>query len=99
VLTNMALDVVVGATQASNRVTFTGFTPSGLAFGIFREGFAEVADLRRGFNWQGEVMIGGGGIDERILSMSCVYSAGVAANSFTIGIFGYVIPRGNIAPF
>ncbi len=99
VVTNMTVDMDPGAAQSVIRVVFSGVTPGGLVFQIAQVGLVAVADLRTGFDWQGEVAIGGGGIDNTILIADTVYSAGVAANATVLSVFGYVIPRGNIAPF
>ena len=99
ILTNVSIDLDPGATQAVVRCVISGRTPGGVTFAIAQTGFVAVADLRTGFNWAGEVMIGGSGVDNAIVIVDAVYDAGVAANIITINVFGYVVPRGNIAPF
>jgi len=99
VLTNVAVVAAPGLTQAPLRIVVEGRTPSGVQFGITRQSVAAVADLRHDLNWSGEVMIGGGGTDTNIIICDTTFDAGVASNSMVISAFGYVIPRGNIAPF
>jgi len=99
VLTNVTVDLNPGATQAITRVVISARTPALFVYAIAQIGFDAVADLRTGFNWQGEVAIGGPGVDIRSIIVDCVFDAGVNTNGVTANAFGYVIPRGNIAPF
>jgi len=99
VLTNVQMDLTPGATQSAIRALLSGITPGGLAFNIVQESFLVDADERRQLNWQGEVMIGGSGVENTILTAIGQFSAGVASNALGVAVFGYVIPRGNIAPF
>jgi len=99
ILQNLSVDMSPGATQAFVRVVFSGRTPAGAIFTIAQRGFTAVADLRSGFDWSGEVAIGGGGVTFASILIDVVFDAGVASNAITSNAFGYVIPRGNIAPF
>ena len=99
VVTNVSCEVNPGATQAITRIVISGQTPGGLVFQIAQVGFTAVADFRTGFDWQGEVAIGGAGVDGNVIIVDSVWDAGVNANSLIASVFGYVIPRGNIAPF
>jgi len=97
ILTNLSIDLAPGAAQSVIRTVLSGQTPGGLIWTIAQLGFVAVADFRQGFNWQGEIAIGGG-TGAALLSDS-VFSAGVAANAVTLNAFGYVIPKANVAPF
>jgi len=99
VLTNVSVDLNPGATQAVERVVISAITPGGLTFAIAQVGFVAVADLRTGFDWQGEVAVGGSGVDETSIIVDAVFDAGVNLNTVVANVYGYVIPRGNIAPF
>jgi len=99
ILTNISIDLNPGLTQAVIRAVFNGITPAGVTFGIRETGFTAVADFRQGFSWQGEVAVGGGGVNSNILTILSVFDAGVAENFVAVSVFGYVVPRGNIAPF
>jgi len=99
VITNITADLDPGATQAVIRVVIQARTPAGVTFAIAQRGFAAVADLRSGFDWQGEVALGGRGVDVASIFLDGVFDAGVNANATTLSVFGYVIPRGNVAPF
>lgn len=99
VLTNATLGVDPGAAQAFTLLKISGRTPGGLTFQIIEEGQAAVADLRDGLNWEGEIMIGGSGVENTSIIGEGVFDAGVASNKIVLSVFGYVIPRGNIAPF
>jgi len=99
VVTNISLDINPGALQQITRAVISGRTPGGVIWLLHSEGFTEVDDFRTGMNWTGEVMIGGGGVDRSILIIDSVFDGGANANAVTVGVFGYIIPRGNIAPF
>ena len=99
VVTNMTVDINPGAAQQILRCVISGQTPGGLIWGIHQEGFTEVDAFRTAMNWAGEVAIGGGGVDRSIVIFDAVFDGNVNNNAITVGVFGYVIPRGNIAPF
>lgn len=99
VLTNVSVQAVPGATQSADRMRISITTPGGAGVDLATFNPTAVADIRRDLNWTGEVMIGGAGMDNQIIEANCVFSAGVAANILVINVCGYVIPRGNIAPF
>jgi len=99
IVTNLNVQAGPGATQSVTRLSLVGSTPAGASVAIETDMPTAVADIRRNLNWQGEVMIGGGGVANVILTASVVFSAGVAANFIVISAYGYVIPRGNIAPY
>jgi len=99
IVTNLSVDINPGALQQIIRMVISGRTPGGVIFGIQQQGFTEVDDFRTGMNWQGEVAIGGGGIARSILIFDSVFDGGANANAITVSAFGYIIPRGNIAPF
>lgn len=99
ILTNIAVDLIPGATQGVLRLNVVANTPADLAFTITTEVFPGTADLRGAHVWDGEVMVGGGGVAEEIVNVAATFSAGVAANIAAVGLFGYVIPRGNVAPY
>jgi len=98
-LTNIIMDLIPGATQAVTRASIVITTPAMLAFQISNDAFPVVADLRRGHLWTGDVAVGGGGVEVTTISMTGTFDAGVASNTVSVGVFGYVIPRGNIAPY
>lgn len=99
IVTNISIDLNAGTVQQILRCVISGRTPGGVIWGIHQEGFTEVDAFRTGMNWQGEVAIGGGGVDRSIIIVDSVFDGGANANALTAGVFGYIIPRGNIAPF
>lgn len=99
VVTNIAVDFSPGAAQQIIRGVFSGRTPGGVIWSLQELGFVEVDGFRTGMSWQGEVAIGGGGVDRSIIIVDGVFDGGVQTNTVTVGVAGYVIPRGNIAPF
>jgi len=99
VLTNLNLELIPGATQSVVRGRVDGRTPGGLVFSIANIHFAGTADERQEINWQGEIYIGGAGMDIEILLGAAQFSAGVASNTIEISAAGFVIPRGNVAPY
>jgi len=99
ILTNISLESLPGATQAATRINVTVTTPAGLGYTVALANFLVDADERQSLNWQGELMVGGGGTDSAIITFTGNYDAGVASNQIQVGLFGYVIPRGNVAPF
>ena len=99
IVTNVSVDLDPGALQQIVRCVLSGRTPGGVIWGIHQEGFTEVDAFRTGMNWQGEVAIGGGGVDRSILIIDSVWDGGANANALTVGVFGYIVPRGNVAPF
>lgn len=99
IVTNLSMDLSPGAAQQIIRCVMSGRTPGGQVFAIKQLGFTEVDAFRTGMNWQGEVSIGGGGTDASILLFDSVWDGGANANQQVVSVFGYVIPRGNVAPF
>lgn len=98
-LTNIAVEAIPGGALSVTRMRINAFTPGGLEFAIATDAVPAVASLRQELNWQGEVYIGGAGVTTRILAASVVFSANTSTNNIRISVFGFIIPKGNIAPY
>jgi len=99
VLSNVTLLADPGATQSVTFLEVAAFTGAGARFLIAQERPVAVADQNRVLNWQGECWIPGRGDAAISVTVGAGFSAGVAGNNLVLGLFGSIIPRGNMAMF
>jgi len=98
-VTNMQVSFLPGVGGQFLRGAIFGTTPGGVVFNIIQSKFPGTDDLREDINWDGEIYIGGSGIDNPILSALGVKDDAIVSSTVHFSVFGVVIPRGNIAPF
>jgi len=99
VLTNATIEGLPGAAQTIDEMVIQGTTQAGLTYNIAVARPLLAATEGATLNWAGEVYIQGGGAGSATIRLSCVFNAGVAANSLFASLSGIVIPRGNAGPF
>lgn len=99
VLSNIIVELIPGLGQSATRLLVLLSPPGGITFNIIVDDYPIVADLDRAFNWAGEVFCIGGGVETPILQFNCSFDAAGVNNIGTATVCGYVIPRGNVAPF
>jgi len=99
VLTNVCMECAPGAAQILENIAVQGFTSAGLQFNIALERPDPTVSADRVLNWTGEVWITGRGEGVNSMRLNSVYDLGVANNTTTFTVFGFIIPRANVAPF
>lgn len=97
VLTNVTATCIPGAAQACTFIDVRATTPALNVFRVAQESKAGVANQQEDLNWQGELIVLGGGTGVVQVQVQALFDAGAVANRIISSISGYVIPRANIA--
>lgn len=84
---------IPGAGQACTFLRMTVRAPLGnQSIRLFQQGFAVAANVQQAINWQGSILIP----PLWSLTVESVFDAGVAVNQIVGGIWGILIPVGNV---